>query len=231
MMFNNCKLPLNKMQKLQQQATRKQKKTTHDNEQDNALIIAYRNGNEDAGFELFRSYLDIVSYIFRNPHKAQFKQGSKVNIDWTPQDKEDLFQEIGYHFFVLLDEYDEELGDFQGLIKGKLHLRVYDNFFEDVADRHINEIVIDEEIDLEQKARDILLNGNPDKKVPADHMELYMALNQISRKQRQALELSIVKGWNASEVAQELGVSPTSVRMLKMRGLESLRQIMTKEVA
>jgi RNA polymerase sigma factor (sigma-70 family) len=171
----------------------------------------------------------LISYIYRNPHKAQFKKGSKVNIDWTPQDKEDLFQEICYHFYNLLDEFDPDISELQGLMKGKLHLRVYDNFFEDVADRKINELAFDEDIDIEQKTKDILYNEEVRKSTPQDHIELYMALNQLSQKQRNVLELSIVKGWNATEIAKELDIKPAGVRKTKERALTRLKEIMITE--
>lgn len=231
-MFNNCNLPLNKMQKLQQQASRKQKNIAHTKEQDDSLILAYKNGNEGAGMALFESYMNVVSYIYRYPHKSQFKTGSKINIDWTPQDKEDLFQEIAYHFFALIEEYDPEIGKFEGLIKGKLHLRVYNNFFEDFAKRSLSEIALNDELDFEQKAKEIVVSDEATQaKLPKDYIELYNAFNKLSHKERQVMECIVIKGWNASETAQELGILPPAVRKLKERGIKKLTNLLTKEVA
>jgi RNA polymerase sigma factor (sigma-70 family) len=228
MMFNNCNLPLNKAQKFQAFIAIKQPKAVHKNQEELSLLKAYNAGNEEAGWELFVRYAEIVSYIYRLPHKAQFKKGSKVLIEWTPQDREDLFQEIALHFFTLLTEYDPEQGELQGLIKGKLHLRVYDNFFEDVADIKINEFELNEDLDIEDKLRDIL-QSSENGKAPSEYLELYMALNELSSKQREVLELTIVKGWNASETAQEMGLKAPAVRKLKERALEKMTMLLTKE--
>jgi RNA polymerase sigma factor (sigma-70 family) len=227
MMFNNCDLPLNKAQKFQQLIAQKQPKVKHNNKEEVALLTAYNAGNEDAGWELLVRYAEIVSYIYRQPHKPQFKKGSKILIDWTPQDREDLFQEILYHFFNLLTEYDPAQGELQGLIKGKLHLRVYDNFFEDVADIKINEFELNEELDIEDKMRDIIQNADT-RKAPSEYLELYMALNELSSKQREVLEYSIVKGWSTPEIQQEMGTT-TNVRMIKKRAIEKLQKLLSKE--
>jgi RNA polymerase sigma factor (sigma-70 family) len=226
MMFNNCKLPLNKAQKLQRECSRKVENIKHSQAEDMALLTAYINGNDDAGFELFKSYKDIVSYIYRNPEKAQFKNNTKMRVDWTPMEKEDLFQEIALQFFKLVSEYDPEVGEFVGIVKGKLHLRVYDNFFEDVADQRFNETAYDEEIDFEGKSQSILLDESQHNKHPAQYIELYEAFNRLSKRQREAVELKVTKGWNAREVAEEMGISHSSARTHIELGLKKLKTLM-----
>lgn len=225
-MFNNRDLPLNRMQKLQEKASRKTPAIEHDNKQDHALVIAYRNGDEEAGLQLLESYIDMIGYIYKNPHRAQFKKNAKVNIDWTSEDKEDLFQEICLHFFQLVSEFDGER-DFQGLIKGKLHLRVYDNFFEDVVDHKFNEIEFDESFDFEAKSQSILSEETKGS-LPSDHLELYQAFNTLGKRQREVVELVIVKGWNSTEVSQELGITPATVRKTLEHGLKKLRASLIK---
>lgn len=228
-MFNNRNLPLNRIQKLQQRASRKQNAIVHDNAQDKALVTAYKNGDEEAGLQLLESYIDLVSYIYRYPQKAQYKTGAKLNIDWTPADKEDLIQEICLHFFALVNEYDAHLGDFQAIVKGKLHLRVYNNFFEDAVTTKFNEIEFDESIDFEAKANSILLDEGMTESLPSQHLELYQALNQLTAQQRDIVTMSIVKGWNSKEISQETGLAHATVRQNLKRGLDKLKTIMIPE--
>lgn len=227
-MFNNNDLPLNRMQKLQQRAARKQATIKHDNMMDKALAIAYQNGDEEAGLQLLESYIDMVSYIYRYPHKAQYKAKAKISIDWTPEEKEDLFQEICLHFFTLVHEFDPKVAEFQAIIKGKLHLRVYDNFFEDVVDHKFNEIELDETMDFSTKAQEVFLDDEAVKKLPREHIELYQAFNQLSENQRKVLEASITKGWSAPEIATEFGLERDNVRQLLSRGMKRMKELMIK---
>lgn len=225
-MFNNNKLPLNKAQKLQRECAGKVKTIKHSQAEDMALITAYQNGDDDAGFELFKSYKDIVSYIYRNPHKAQYKNKTTIQIEWTPAEKEDLFQEIAVQFFKLLGEYDPEVGNFEGIVKGKLHLRTHYHFFQDMAEQRLNEIAYDEEIDFEGKAQNILLDESQHSKHPAHFIELYEAFNKLSKRQREVVEMSVIKGWNSTEIARELEMEAKTVRVHLKRGLDKLKIIM-----
>ena len=231
-MFNNGHLPLNLMQELQRKAARGVKPIERNHASDLALIEAYQGGMEEAGMSLFISYLDIVSHIYRFPHKVQFKGTSKLSIAWTPMDKEDLFQEIALHFFDLIDEHDQEVGNFEGIVKGKLHLRVFDNFFEDAVSSKLNE-VYEEEPELEAidpDSQGLTLDDKPTK-VPAHYLDLYNALNQLTARQRQIVELSVVKGWNATEIGKELGITPANTRMQLKKALDKLKNIMIPEEA
>lgn len=222
MIFNNG-LPLTPMQLIQKEIAQRIPAMKHDPKKDNSLINAYLNGDEQAGVELFRSYGDILSYIYRFPHKAQYKKKSKVFVKWIPQDKEDLFQEIAYQFLVLVHEFDSDIQTFEGLIKGKLHLRVYDNFFEHVADQKINEVQYKEGMNDMQETK-----KNEIRK-PSEHLDLYEALSKLSRKQKKVLELSVVKKWSSAEIAKEIGSTPAAVRKMKERGLNKLRKLLGTE--
>jgi RNA polymerase sigma factor (sigma-70 family) len=228
-MFNNNKLPLNKAQKFQQECARKQsKKLEHDQRLELALWKEYMNGNEDAGWELFKSYKDIVAYIYQQPHKAQYKNKTNIRIEWTPAEKEDLFQEIAYQFFKLLHEYDPEMGEIIGIMKGKLHLRVYASFFEDVADQRLNEIEFDDDLGFKERVESYQNSEGDDdkKKLPNEYMELYEALGQLSKRQREVVELSILKGWNATVIGDELGISASSARTHLQKGMSRLKTLM-----
>jgi RNA polymerase sigma factor (sigma-70 family) len=205
-------------------------------QEDKALIVAYKNGNEQAGMTLVHNYLDVISYIYRFPYnpprrgkKARFI-GKKPHIN--AQDREDLLQEILYHFFVLVNEYDPEFGKpFQALVKGKLHHRVHNNFFKEflVIDKHEEAYDEDFESKYLDDTKSILLDEEATQKLPANYIELYQALNQLGARQREVMILSEVKGWNASEIADELGITPVTVRRTKQEALRKLREIMIKE--
>jgi RNA polymerase sigma factor (sigma-70 family) len=233
-LFNNCKLPLNRIQKLQTKAAYKVSPIKHDKEYDSSMITAYLNGNEEAGLQLLESYIDIVGYIYKNPQRAQFKEKSaKLKLDWTYQDREDLMQEICLHFFTLVHEYDFER-PFEGLVKGKLHLRVFNNFFEEFAETKLQEMS-DEEIEdksslvFSEDLQSILLDENQVSKLPSEHLALYNAMNQLSPSQRQIIEMSVVKGWNSIVIAEELDMKDAAVRKALSRGMKRLKEIMNPE--
>jgi RNA polymerase sigma factor (sigma-70 family) len=227
----------NEIQKLQDKIKFGVDDYPKDNNEDNSLIVAYKNGDTQAGMKLVHNYLDIISYIYKypfNPPRRGEKRarfiGKKPHINF--HDKEDLIQEILFHFFVLIEEYDPEYGKpFQALVKGKLHHRVHNNFFREflIIDRHEEEY--DEEFESKYKEahKSILLDEEATEKLPANYIELYQALNQLGARQREVIILSEVKGWNASEIAEELGINPVTVRRAKQEALKKLREIMVNK--
>jgi RNA polymerase sigma factor (sigma-70 family) len=105
-------------------------------------------------------------------------------------------------------------------------LRVHYHFFQQMAEYKLNEIEFDDEIDFESKAQNILLDEEAVKKQPKQYIELYEAFNKLSKKQREVMELSVVKEWNSSEVAREIGSTPQAVRKLKERAIAKLQNLM-----
>lgn len=220
-------LPLSEAQLLQKQLATKQENLHRDPEVDKALCLAYQDGSNEAGVQLIYRYLDKLSYIYRFPTRTKNRGGAKCKIDitgsTTKEDKEDLFQEIIYHFLKLLLEYDPKEGDLQGLIVGKLHLRVFYYHYGDLIDLRMNEQELDDNYDIEEEIKEIFLE---DKEVPEDTRKLYLALSELTPWQRKMLDLYVSKGWTASEVAYELDSTVNGIRTAKKKAVRKLKEIM-----
>lgn len=220
-------LPLSEAQLLQKQLATKQENLHRDPEVDKALCLAYQDGYNEAGVQLIYRYLDKLSYIYRFPTRTKNRGGTKCKIDitgsTTKEDKEDLFQEIIYHFLKLLLEYDPTEGDLQGLIVGKLHLRVFYYHYGDLIDLRMNEQELDDNYDMEEEIKEIFLE---DKEVPEETRKLYLALSELTPWQRKMLDLYVSKGWTASEVAYELDSTVNGIRTAKKKAVRKLKEIM-----
>lgn len=205
-----------------------------DDREDKALIRAYKAGNEEAGMSLVNNYLDIISIIYNhpsNPPKMRKPDNARFitkppTLNW--QDKEDILQEILLQFFTLVHEYDEDFGvPFQALVKGKLFLRFHNNYYREYYAIKCKECEYDDELEGFYTLK--LLEHEPPaepQKKPSDYDDLYKALDKLSHRQRVVIELSIVKGWDSKTIADELGMSPNTVRVHLKRGLDKLKQLM-----
>ncbi|KAB2380219.1 RNA polymerase sigma factor [Bacillus toyonensis] len=220
-------LPKLEAQLIQQELGRKQETIQRDPEVDKQLCLAYQEGSNEAGVALIYRYLDKLSYIYRFPTRCKNRGGIKCKIDittsTTKEDKEDLSQEILYHFLELLLEYDQTQGELQGLIVGKLHLRVFKYFYEELVDIKFNEQELDDNYDMEEEMKEIFLE---DKEAPEDIKLMYLALSELTENQRKIVDMHIVKGWSSKESARELGVSASYVRNQKVIALKKLRKLM-----
>ncbi|PEM64445.1 RNA polymerase sigma factor [Bacillus toyonensis] len=217
-------LPKLEAQLLQQELGRKQEAIQRDPEVDKQLCLAYQQGSNEAGVALIYRYLDKLSYIYRFPTRTKNRGGAKCKIDittsTTKEDKEDLSQEILYHFLKLLLEYDPTEGDLQGLIVGKLHLRVFFYHYGDLVDIRMNEGELDENYDIEEEIKEIFLE---DSEVDDNIKSLYLAISELTPKQRELLDKSVAKGWTSPEVAREMNVSDNYIRKEKKKVLQILR--------
>lgn len=226
-MKNAIKIDLNAVQKFEKSLLRvdTNKRVKHDDKLDQSLLVAYRNGDEDAGWELFKSYSEVLATIYRYPTKAPRNTDGQKKLQYdtlTPYEKEDLFQEIAFQFFRLAKEYEPD-APFEHAVRSILHQRVFNQFFSKELDVKFNEKELNEEEMIPQGDLDLENQDTPDK-----HLDLYQALNQLTSIQRETVTLSVVKGWNSSEIAQELDMKPTAVRKNLQRGLDKLKQIMIK---
>lgn len=220
-------LPKLEAQLLQQELGRKQEAIQRDPEVDKQLCLAYQEGSNEAGVVLIYRYLDKLSYIYRFPTRTKNRGGAKCKIDitgsTTKEDKEDLAQEIFYHFLKLLLEYDPAVGDLQGLIIGKLHLRVFYYHYGDLIDLRMNEQELDDNYDMEEEIKEIYLE---EKEVPAEVKNLYEALSEFTPKQRQIIDLTVCKGWTNAEAARELGVSLKYLKPARYKLMKRLKEKM-----
>lgn len=232
-MANEKQIPRNKVERFQSVLARKHVKVKHDNDYDMRLVHEYRDGDEEAGWELFESYADELSKIYRFPSKPPRKVSARRKGHYSPmtyEDKEDLVQEIALHFFALVDEYDMNR-PFENMLRSKLHNRVFDNFYADLIDIQVNETEFneDEQEKFEQKAQDVLLDEDKQAKIPESHIRLYQAFNGLAPRQREVVEMSIIKGWNSTEIAEETGIKPATVRVTLKKALEKLKELMKEE--
>ncbi|PEZ87940.1 RNA polymerase subunit sigma-70 [Bacillus cereus] len=220
-------LPKLEAQLLQQELGRKQESIQRDPEVDKQLCLAYQEGSNEAGVALIYRYLDKLSYIYRFPTRTKNRGGAKCKIDitgsTTKEDKEDLFQEIVYHFLKLLLEYDPTEGDLQGLIIGKLHLRVFYYHYGDLVDIRMNEGELDDNYDMEEEIKEIFLD---ERETPKDIKRVYLALSKLGKQQRKIIDCTVCKGWTVKETAKELGVSAKYVETTKYKMIRRLKEKM-----
>ncbi|AGE61035.1 RNA polymerase sigma-70 factor [Bacillus phage Finn] len=195
-----------------------------DQNRDRFLVGQFIRGMEEAGFELLKNYADVVSYIYNVPHKPKNRAGSTITIDWTFQDKEDLFQEILMHFFELCYEYDVTKGTFAALIIGKLHNKVYRSFFNAVADAKINERALPEGADFIDEVRSILNTEEDEREITPEVANLYAAFNSLTDLQKKVVNLVVIRGWTLKESADELGMSKQATRQAKERAIKNMRE-------
>lgn len=201
------------------------KRVKHDDKQDQALLIAYKNGDEDAGWELFKSYSEVIATIYRFPTKAPRNTDAQKKLQYdtlTAYEKEDLLQEIALQFFKLAKEYEPEK-PFEHAVRAILHQRVFNQFFAKELDVKFNQTELNDEETTELAEVDLENRDTPDK-----HLDLYQALNALTPDQREIIELTIVKGWSVTEAATELGQNRKAVESKKKRALDKLKQIMIK---
>jgi RNA polymerase sigma factor (sigma-70 family) len=231
MNFNKKQTPKHYVEKMLDRALRGVAPMEHDYRVEKALIIAFQNGDEDAGFELCERYMDVFSVIINKPANAPFNGGRMRKLwDGSPNryDYEDMFQEILYQFLLMVDEFDTgEETPFVHQARKTLHQRFFNRYFSEYIEKRNTEIELDESMDL-GFTQDITLDEG---KAKPEHFELYNALNVLTGNERAVIECLVVKEWNASETARELGLKPATVRKLKERGIKKLKQILIEEVA
>lgn len=227
-MAKTITLPLSEAQLIQKELGKRQEDIKRDPLVDKELCLAYQQGDHSAAVQLIYRYLDKLSFVYRFPTRTKNRGGAKCKIDitssTTKEDKEDLFQEIIYHFTKLLLEYDPTKGDLQGLIVGKLHLRVFYYHYGDLVDIRMNEGELDDNYDMEEEMKDIFLDD--EREVPEETKQLYLALANLSPRQRQVAELCIAKGWSSVAAADEIGASKDTIRDCKRVVIRKLRRHM-----
>jgi RNA polymerase sigma factor (sigma-70 family) len=201
----------------------------HDYKAEKPLVIAFQNGDEQAGFELIKMYQDCFSVIINKPAKPPFNKGGMSRLwDGSPsrEDYEDMYQEILCQFIEMVKEFDtSEETPLVNKVRKTLHQRFFNRYFSEFIENRTVEEEFDDKINLSFEF-DISVDDTDN--VPAKYLELYQAMNELSDKERRVLEYSVVKGWNASEIQQEMGTK-TNVRMIKKRALEKLQKLLSKE--
>ncbi|WNL49475.1 RNA polymerase sigma factor [Bacillus phage DZ1] len=216
-------LPMNDTQKLMSLALSGVAPQQHDKHVNEGMVLAAQNGDSEAMWSLMQEYVDVLSVILHRPTKPPRKAKALQKLWANPsfQDYEDLFQESLLEFIILVNEYHPERGSFERYVRAKLHQRVFDRFFSEYLATQINEIEFDEKIKSQHEAMEV--EDEEDPKLPAQYLELYQALNKLTSRQRQVIELSVFKKWNSTEVGNEIGISPATVRVTLKKALKKLR--------
>lgn len=217
------------VQRMMEEARRGVAPREHDHKLENSLIVAFQNGDEQAGFELVKLYQDVFSMIISKPADAPYNGGRMRKLwDGAPSyyDYEDMYQEILAQFFELVRGFDVS-GDapFAAVCVKLLHQRFFNRYFSEFIEKRDLEKSYDDEINFDtdsMKTEEV----EEVKRRPSDYPELYDALDKLSKKQRQVVEMSIVKGWDSSFIAKELGMSNNTVRVHLKRGLDKLKTLM-----
>jgi RNA polymerase sigma factor (sigma-70 family) len=221
------------IQKIQQKISKVIPDFPKDSREDKALIKAYKNGSEEAGKALIENYLDIISIIYNkpcNPPRMKKPNGQRfITKPPTPNayDKEDILHEILYQFFTLVHEYDESYNlPFYALVKGKLFFRFHNHYYREYFEIKNKECEYSDEVEAFIGAtKDEFPEDKPEKS-PSQYIELYDALDKLSKRQREVVEMSIVRGWDSTMIAEELNMSDSTARVHLKRGLEKLKKLM-----
>lgn len=227
---------LNKMakkhpiQRMMEEARRGVAPREHDYRHEKALIVAFQNGDESAGFELVKLYQDVFSVIINRPADAPFNGGRMRKLwDGAPSyyDYEDMYQEILTQFIEMVLEFDTS-GEtpFEHKARRTLHQRFFNRYFSEFIESRDQEQSYDDSRLIDSP--DSLFNETP-KKQPSEYNHLYNALDKLSKRQREVVEMSVVKRWDSTFIAEELGMSSNTVRVHLKRGLEKLKTILGAE--
>jgi RNA polymerase sigma factor (sigma-70 family) len=218
------------IQEMMERAKRGVAPMEHDHIQEKAFIIAFQNGEETAGFQLVKCYQDVFSVIINKPTKAPFNSDSMrrlPNGDPCYSDFEDIYQAILEQFVEMALEFDTDNDiPFEHKVRRTLHQRFFNRFYSEFLDNRLNEVEYDDKLD---SGSTFDLTVDDEAKIPANYIELYEAFNKLSKKQRQVMELTVMKGWSAPETAKEIGTTASAVRKLKERGIEKLKTVMGAE--
>lgn len=215
------------METLRRKAGKRIKNKKHNSSRDIALIQAYQNGDDEALFQLIEDYMDIFSIIYRRPHATPRikKEKRKYVFHYSDHDKQDLFMTIVVNFLELIREYDPKISSFESMVRGKLHLRVYKEFFEKIFDEQKRSEKSPEfEKVLETIGNEfssIFLDEEPnDKKL----LQLYKGFNSLTTKQKKVLNFAFQKNYTNKEIAKELGVTERAVERTKQRAIKRLSE-------
>lgn len=203
------------IQRMMEEAKRGVAPREHDYRHEKSLIIAFQNGNQEAGFELVKLYQDVFSVIINRPADAPFNGGRMRKLwDGAPSyyDYEDMYQEIIAQFLEMVMEFNtSEKTPFVHKVRRTLHQRFFNRYFSEFIEKRDFEKMYDDDINIFAVPSDYG-EEQPEKKTPEEHKDLYDALDKLTKRQKEILLMSALKGWNSTVIAQEIGISNSSVR-------------------
>lgn len=197
----------------------------HEQTADARLIRAYKESTceferSDKMEELVHHYLDVIYFAYNNPGKRPGQQIAKnLSFSFDNEDREDLFCCALTCFVELVHEYEEEAGIFEHFVRSTLRHRVFNQFFQVEVDEQIHTRALKEGEDFIVEMKSILLED--DDKISLEHIDLYTAMNSLTKRQKEVFTMLVVNGWDSTQVSIELGIVPGYIRTIK-------RQVITK---
>ena len=105
-----------------------------------------------------------------------------------------------------------------------MRIRVFNKFCQDILELHNSRVLENDTQNYIDKMA--VLPHEEVAKQSKDYTELYLALDKLSKRQREVVEKSVVLGWNATEIGEDMGMSSATVRVHLKRGLDKLKTLM-----
>ena len=166
----------------------------------NALVDQAKQDQDSAQSRLISlSYTKIYRYIYY-----------RVN---QKEDAEDLTNDV---FVRMLESLDKQQGSFLPWLYQIAKNRIVDYYRK--QDVRSNTSDVGETIEYFESG------GEPIDKMFVRE-ELKKGINQLTEDQQEVIILRFIEGFQANEVAEQLGKSPTAVRQLQYRALNQLRKM------
>jgi len=165
------------------------------------LIQLAQNGDEQAFATLYKKYIRLV-------------YGYVVNKVGRKEDAEDLTSEIWMATLKSLSHFEGN-SSFKNWLFGIVKYKIIDFYQEKYK---IEKTPLVEEIFLEEEEE------NPENQ---DHKEKRIAilLQKLPENYRQVLMLRFLKGYTTAEIAQELGLSISNVKVIQFRAVRKAGEI------
>ena len=178
---------------------------TYDKTEVPRLVEWAADGNVEAFGELYSIYLDqIYRYVFY-----------QVRDRMTA---EDLTEEIFVKAWKALGKYKQKNSPFSAWLYRIAHNHVTDYFRTRRQLQALEEEIPDTVVGPEQEVEEKLMQE-----------ELSEAISYLPPKQRQVIILKFIEGLDNQEIAQIMRKSQGAIRVMQMRALRALRQILTSE--
>lgn len=172
----------------------------------NELITLYKNGDNDAIFDLYEFYRPLLSASVK---RCLNKDKKLVTF------KEDIVEDCFFVFEKLLNQYDENLSYFSYYLSTRIDI----NLFRYVSDKYKPLESIDDNVAYKYQ------NYDPFNKID-DVISLQSALVKLNSKQREAIELYFFDGMEQNEAAEFLGITQSSFSKRLQRALIKLKELL-----
>lgn len=175
----------------------------------NKLLYKYKAGNEDALFDLYEFYKP----LFISSIKRILQKESRFSIH-----KEDLFSDCIIVLKKLIDQYDPKLSYFSYFLSTRIDINLFryanDKYFprEEISE---NEYFPEEYEDPFNKIDNVIC--------------IHQALDQLSEKSREVIEVYFFDGLDQKECAETLGITQGAFSKRLSKALEQMKSILGED--